>query len=216
MVMASPVPAPSRPPSTLAAEASSTSKMASLPPTSATALGSSAGLGSSPPSGNAFASRPPWSDGSVPPTSAPGGQIAHRLAQLAKAALFTEDHAALERWVNGESDGRESAAFTERMRAMARLGEGNIEDALKVLRKTRAQLAPTDHRRRCQTSLALSVALGVAGRTHEAMLEAMDALARAKQTEDPRGVKACLAFLAKLYSAVAREEQAAQLRSASV
>lgn len=152
---------------------------------------------------------------SEPPGSGSGSQIATRLGELAKEALLTSDNAALERWVDGLRAAGESPAFTERMRAMARLGRGDIGDALRVLRRTRAQLDAKDHRRRCQTSLALGVALSVAGRPQEALLEGMDALARARQINDDRGAKACLAFLAKLYSSVDREEEAAKIRSVS-
>ena len=148
----------------------------------------------------------------LPPAGAPGSQIAVRLGELAKEALLAADNAALERWVDGLSAAGESPAFTERMRAMARLGRGDIGDALRVLRRTRARLDPTDHRRRCQTSLALGVALSVAGRPQEALLEGMDALARARQTSDERGAAACLAFLAKLYTSVSREADAGRLR----
>src|SRR5260370_751216 len=102
------------------------------------------------------------------------------------------------------------------MRAMARLGRGDIGDALRVLRRTRQQLDPADHRRRCQTSLALGVALSVAGRPQEALLEGMDALARARQIDDERGAQACLAFLAKLYTSVSREADGERLRRCSL
>src|SRR6185295_13277673 len=97
---------------------------------------------------------------------------------LVKDALLAGDNAALARWIDGLQVAGENAAFTERMRAMARLGRGEIGDALRVLRRARADLAPDDHRRRCQTSLALGVALSVAGRPEDALLEGMDALAR--------------------------------------
>jgi hypothetical protein len=100
------------------------------------------------------------------------------------------------------------------MRAMARLGRGDIGDALRVLRRTRSELAPSDHRRRCQTSLALGLALSVAGRPQEALLEGMDALARARQIGDARGATACLAFLAKLYTSVQRPSEAERLLGA--
>ncbi|MCW5837603.1 MAG: hypothetical protein KIS78_34740, partial [Labilithrix sp.] len=155
-----------------------------------------------------FASAPP-------PSSAPGSQIARRLGELAKEALLAADDASLERWVDGLRAAGESPAYTERMRAMAWLGRGDIGDALRVLRRSRAELDPKDHRRRCQASLALGVALSVAGRPEEALLEAMDALARARQTADERGAKACLAFLAKLYTSVSREAEATLLRDGS-
>lgn len=148
---------------------------------------------------------------SSPPSSVPGSRIAMRLGELAKEALLAADNAALERWVDGLRATGESPAFTERMGAMARLGRGDIGDALRVLRRTRTQLHPTDHRRRCQTSLALGVALNVAGRPQEALLEGMDALARARQIGDERGAQACLAFLAKLYTSVQRPDEAERL-----
>lgn len=135
-----------------------------------------------------------------------GANIATRLGELAKEALLSSDNAALERWVDGLRAAGESPMFTERLRALSRLGRGDIGDALRVLRRTRAALDPRDHKLRCQTSLALGVALSVAGRPQEALLEGMDALARARHVGDERGAGACLAFLAKLYSAQGREE----------
>ena len=98
---------------------------------------------------------------------------------------------------------------------MAWLGRGDIGDALRVLRRMRARLDTNDHARRCQTSLALGVALSVDGRPQEALLETLDALARARQIDDEQGARACLAFLAKLYSSVEREADAALIRDAS-
>jgi ATP/maltotriose-dependent transcriptional regulator MalT len=135
-----------------------------------------------------------------------GANIATRLGELAKEALLSADNAALERWVDGLRAAGESPLFTERLRALSRLGRGDIGDALRVLRRTRAALDPNDHKLRCQTSLALGVALSVAGRTQEALLEGMDALARARHVDDERGAAACLAFLAKLYTAQGRVE----------
>ena len=135
-----------------------------------------------------------------------GATIATRLGELAKEALLSSDNAALERWVDGLRASGESPMFTERLRALSRLGRGDIGDALRVLRRTRAALDPHDHKQRCQTSLALGVALSVAGRPQEALLEGMDALARARHAKDERGASACLAFLAKLFTSVGRPE----------
>lgn len=141
-----------------------------------------------------------------------GADIASRLAGLAKDALLSADNAALERWVDGLRAAGESPMFTERLRALSRLGRGDIGDALRVLRRTRAALDPKDLQLRCQTSLALGVALSVAGRHQEALLEGMDALARARQTGDERGAQACLAFLSKLFTSQGRDE-AGKLRA---
>jgi hypothetical protein len=171
--------------------------------------------GGVPHSASSAASSHPGS-GPPPSSQAPGSKIALRLGELAKDALLSADNAALERWVDGLRAAGESPIFTERMRAMARLGRGDIGDALRVLRRTRAQLDPQDHRLRCQTSLAMGVALSVAGRPQEALLEAMDALARARQIGDERGAKACLAFLAKLYTSVEKIDDAEKLRAISI
>ncbi len=141
----------------------------------------------------------------------PGSQIANRLTELAKDALLGADNAALERWVDGLRATGDSPVFTERMRALARLGRGDIGDALRVLRRARQAMAPDDSSLRCQTSLALGFALSVAGRSEEALLEGLDALARARQAGDEAGAKACLAFLAKLYATVDRMTDAKRL-----
>ena len=141
-----------------------------------------------------------------PDTTWSGASIATRLRELAKDALLNADNAALERWVDGLKAAGESPLFTERLRALSRLGRGDIGDALRVLRRTRSEVDPNDHTLRCQTSLAIGVALSVAGRPQEALLEGMDALARARSVEDERGARASLAFLSKLYSSVGREE----------
>jgi hypothetical protein len=141
-----------------------------------------------------------------PAAASSGANIAVRLGELAKEALLSADNAALERWVDGLKAAGESPMFTERLRALSRLGRGDIGDALRVLRRTRSALDPTDHKQRCQTSLALGVALSLAGRPQEALLEGMDALARARHAQDEQGAIACLAFLAKLYTSQGREE----------
>ena len=141
-----------------------------------------------------------------PPIASSGANIAVRLGELAKEALLSADNAALERWVDGLKAAGESPMFTERLRALSRLGRGDIGDALRVLRRTRSSLDPNDHKQRCQTSLALGVALSLAGRPQEALLEGMDALARARHAADEQGAVACLAFLAKLYTSQGRDE----------
>ncbi len=141
-----------------------------------------------------------------PEASIAGTNIATRLGELAKEALLSADNASLERWADGLRATGESPVLADRMRALSRLGRGDIGDALRVLRRTRAQLDPKDHRVRAQTSLALGVALSVAGRPEEALLEGLDALARARQIGDTAGASACVAFLAKLYASIGRPE----------
>jgi hypothetical protein len=54
--------------------------------------------------------------------------------------------------------------------------------------------------------------LSVAGRSEEALLEGLDALARGREAQDPAAIAACIAFLAKLYGGVGKAEAAASLR----
>lgn len=54
----------------------------------------------------------------------------------------------------------------------------------------------------CQAALALALAQQTAGRPDEALLEGLDALARAREARDSRAQAACLAFLAKLFARV--------------
>ena len=145
--------------------------------------------------------------------AASGTNIAARLGELAKEALLGADNEQLERWVDGLTAAGESSRFTERLRALSRIGRGDIADALRVLRRTRASLDPNDHTLRCQTSLALGVALSSAGRPQDALLEGMDALAHARHGQNERGATACLAFLSKLYASAGRPDaERAQLR----
>src|SRR5205085_754491 len=130
-------------------------------------------------------------------------------------ALLTADNARLEKWVDDLRATGEDPILADRMTAMARLGRGDVGDALRVLRRTRASLDPLDHKRRCQTSLSLGVALGLAGRMDEALLEGLDALGRARHIQDEHGARACLAFLAKLYRGAGREDDSERLKAAA-
>jgi hypothetical protein len=99
------------------------------------------------------------------------------------------------------------------MQAIVRLTRGDVGEALRVLRSARSELdASAPATERCQASLALGVALAVAGRPDDALLEALDALARARESADDKGAHACIAFLSKLYASEERSEDAARLR----
>ena len=57
--------------------------------------------------------------------------------------------------------------------------------------------------------------LALAGRAEEALLEALDALARAREADDAKAVGACMALLAKLYAAAGTTGEAAALRESA-
>jgi hypothetical protein len=95
--------------------------------------------------------------------------------------------------------------------ALGQSGAGDPADALVELRRVRAAAEGGPPAGRCQAALALAVALSVAQRPEEALLEALDALARAREAEDAKAVAACRALLAKLYAAAGRSEEASAL-----
>ncbi len=147
----------------------------------------------------------------APPAGSKASEVAEHIAELAREAIRSADAKGLERAVEELQAKGAKPLLAERMRAIARIGRGEIGDALRVLRRTREALPPEEHAARCQTSLALGVTLSVGGRPAEALLEGLDALARARESNDERGTRACLAFLAKLYASVGRIEDAARL-----
>lgn len=140
--------------------------------------------------------------------------VGQRLTELAKEALLGADTRSLERWTEGLLATGERGRFAERMQAIVRLSRGDVGDALRVLKNARAELdGVSTAAERCQASLALGVALAAAARPDEALLEALDALARAREAGEEKGALACLAFLAKLYGSVSRDVDAARLRA---
>jgi hypothetical protein len=87
-------------------------------------------------------------------------------------------------------------------------------EALTDLRRTRALAEGGTATARCQAALALSMTLCLAGRSEEALLEGLDALARAREAQDPRAIDASMALLAKLYASAGYADAAAALRDA--
>jgi hypothetical protein len=88
-------------------------------------------------------------------------------------------------------------------------------DALPVLRRARTDADLQSPADRCRTSLALALALSMAGRHDEALLEALDALARAREQGTSEPFEACRALLAKLYGQTGRVEAATLIATMS-
>jgi hypothetical protein len=108
---------------------------------------------------------------------------------------------------------RREGALAERIRKLARGDEATAAvDALAKLRRARARAEGGPPAVRCQAALALGMMLSIAGRPEEALLEALDALARAKEAQDPKAVGACMALLAKLYAGAGLSDAASALR----
>ncbi len=85
-------------------------------------------------------------------------------------------------------------------------------EALDNLRRARARADAGPPSGRCQIALTLAMTLSIAGRPEEALLEALDALARARDAHDPKAIGACTALLAKLYAAAGFAGAATRLR----
>jgi hypothetical protein len=103
--------------------------------------------------------------------------------------------------------------LTARIRKFARNAEDLAAvDALSQLRRARARAEGGPLSARCQASLALAWTLTMAGRAEEALLETLDALARAREAGDPKAISACMALLVKLYAGVGLADAASVLR----
>ncbi|HEX8791470.1 MAG TPA: hypothetical protein VF765_11010 [Polyangiaceae bacterium] len=111
---------------------------------------------------------------------------------------------------------RGTGRLAERVRKLARGDEDtDAIEALAELRRARADAEKGPPAMRCQAALALAMTLAIAGRPEEALLEALDALARAREAQDAKAVGACMALLAKLYSGAGRGGEATALREAA-
>jgi hypothetical protein len=109
-----------------------------------------------------------------------------------------------------------SSPLLDRVRRLA-LGEGSADavEALGELRRARAAAEGGPPAARCQAALALAMTLAIANRPEEALLEGLDALARAREAQDAKAIGACMALLAKLYAAAGHGDEASALLKAA-
>lgn len=89
-------------------------------------------------------------------------------------------------------------------------------DGLAELRRARILAEQRSPSARCQAALALAMTLSIAGRPEEALLDALDALARAREAPDAKAIGACMALLAKLYAGAGLSDAATALRESVV
>ena len=122
--------------------------------------------------------------------------------------MCIRDSASLERLIAELRESGEHVDLVERMSGFVALRRGATADALRRLRA--ATEAVKEPAQRARARLAYGVALASAGRTESALLEALEALARAREAGDPHGEHACALFLARL-SATAGHADAASV-----
>jgi hypothetical protein len=138
----------------------------------------------------------------------PEASVVDDILEVADAAVESEDASP-----PPPASARRGPQLADRVRRIAGADERrDATEALAELRRTRARAEGGPAAARCQASLALAMTLAIAGRPEEALLEALDALARAREAQDPRALGACTALLSKLYSGAGRPEEAAALR----
>jgi hypothetical protein len=152
---------------------------------------------------------PPSTDAAAPESALlDPGELAGHLAEEARRALVRRDVGALEQLITRMRATGENDELVERMAAMVALGRGAKAEALSRLRQAADadELQPA-HRPRAR--LAYGVGLAAAGRPEAALLEALTALARARELGDRHGEHACARFLARLSAAAGHPAAAA-------
>lgn len=127
----------------------------------------------------------------LPPS---GEEVAQRFTQ----ALKHGDSGAMEVLAAELRDDGSQQVIADRLEGMASLVRGQVSDALRRLRHGKELAASHSPGDRSRAALALGVALAAAGRNTEALLEGLEALARARDASDHRGELACARFLARL------------------
>ena len=143
---------------------------------------------------------------SVPASSLPAARVSDPAIETAKRALLQGDIGALERLIAELRESGEHVNLVERMAGFVALRRGATADALRRLRA--AADAAREPAQRARARLAYGVALAGAGRAESALLEALEALARAREAQDAHGEHACALFLARLSSKVGQADAA--------
>jgi hypothetical protein len=108
---------------------------------------------------------------------------------------------------------RKEGTLADRVRALSH-HERNRDPVVAIadLRRARIRADSGPPTVRCQAALALAMTLSIAGRTEDALLEALDALASARQANDTKATSACIALLAKLYAGAGYPDAARTLK----
>jgi hypothetical protein len=142
------------------------------------------------PFGPATAPPPPMS------TRGASADAGDQTAELARQALLQGNMAALDLLLEKLRVTGEHAELVERMAGLVALRRGATAEGLRRLRD--AAESVKEPAQQARSRLAYGVALAAAGRTEGALLEALEALSRARAGGDAPGERACALFLARL------------------
>ncbi len=123
-------------------------------------------------------------------------------------ALRRRDASSLDKMAEAYRE-RHQDVLASRLDAMASLVRGESAEALRELRAAQQRSLDGSPSEQCRARLALAVGLSAAGRSREAFLEGLHALARAREGRDERGERACARFLAQLSRGFEEPEAAA-------
>lgn len=141
----------------------------------------------------------PFGPSSAPPPLSSRGSIpdlGDQTAELARQALLQGNMAALDLLLEKLRVTGEHAELVERMAGLVALRKGATAEGLRRLRD--AAESVKEPAQQARSRLAYGVALAAAGRTEGALLEALEALSRARAGGDSPGERACALFLARL------------------
>jgi hypothetical protein len=143
-----------------------------------------------------------------PPMSARGSGAdgGDQTAELARQALLQGNMAALDLLLEKLRVTGEHAELVERMAGLVALRRGATAEGLRRLRD--AAESVKEPAQQARSRLAYGVALAAAGRTEGALLEALEALSRARAGGDAPGERACALFLARLSAGAGHPEAA--------
>ncbi len=133
-----------------------------------------------------------------PPPMPPSVRGIGRWADDARAALRARDFVAVEACLAQlEAAGTGSKTAIDRVRGITALAKGDLPAGLRFLRRARADAK--EPRSVAKATLAYAVALGVAGRREEAIVEALEALACERALGPASvGMDACRALVERL------------------
>jgi hypothetical protein len=122
-------------------------------------------------------------------------------ANLLLQVMRTGDAEEIQAWAEQTmTEAPERRRIVERVGALVELRRGKQADAVRTLRNACEQARNWPAIERARSHLAYALGLAGTGRSLEALVEGLEALARAREAGDSRAEQACLSFLRKLYS----------------